>query len=114
MRKIAALLVFLAHAAHGSDGRIAAIGRRGDVRLPHGAEVINATGRFLLPGFWNSHVHLLEVNRRLHLDRGAVYGLRPALEAGAGMSEPADTAAASGEDEAMAEDVLRWLSRVPT
>ena len=31
----------------------------------------------------SSHVHLLEVNRRLELDRAAVYGLRPALEAGA-------------------------------
>jgi urease subunit gamma/beta len=31
----------------------------------------------------SSHVHLFEVNRRLQLDRGAVYGLRPALEAGA-------------------------------
>ena len=30
-----------------------------------------------------SHVHLFELNRRLELDRGAVYGLRPALEAGA-------------------------------
>jgi urease subunit gamma/beta len=29
-----------------------------------------------------SHVHLFEVNRRLELDRGAVYGLRPALTAG--------------------------------
>jgi urease subunit gamma/beta len=29
-----------------------------------------------------SHVHLFEVNRRLQLDRPAVYGLRPALEAG--------------------------------
>jgi urease subunit gamma/beta len=29
-----------------------------------------------------SHVHLFEVNRRLELDRAAVYGLRPALAAG--------------------------------
>ena len=29
-----------------------------------------------------SHVHLFEVNRRLELDRGAVYGLRLALTAG--------------------------------
>jgi len=29
-----------------------------------------------------SHVHLFELNRSLELDRGAVYGLRPALEAG--------------------------------
>lgn len=31
----------------------------------------------------SSHVHLFEVNRRLELDRAAVYGLRPALEPGA-------------------------------
>jgi urease subunit gamma/beta len=31
----------------------------------------------------SSHVHLFEVNRRLELDRNAVYGLRLALEAGA-------------------------------
>jgi len=30
----------------------------------------------------SSHVHLFEVNRRLELDRAAVYGLRPALAAG--------------------------------
>jgi urease subunit gamma/beta len=30
----------------------------------------------------SSHVHLFELNRRLRLDRAAVYGLRPALEAG--------------------------------
>jgi urease subunit gamma/beta len=30
----------------------------------------------------SSHVHLFEVNRRLELDRAAVYGLRLALEAG--------------------------------
>jgi urease subunit gamma/beta len=30
-----------------------------------------------------SHIHLFELNRRLELDRRAVYGLRPALEAGA-------------------------------
>jgi urease subunit gamma/beta len=31
----------------------------------------------------SSHVHLFEVNRRLQLDRAGVFGLRPALEAGA-------------------------------
>src|SRR6185369_3164651 len=36
------------------------IGRRGEVRVPRGTDVINATGRFVLPGFWNSHVHLLD------------------------------------------------------
>jgi urease subunit gamma/beta len=36
-----------------------------------------------------SHVHLFEVNRRLELDRAAVYGLRPALAAGAKLVIPA-------------------------
>jgi urease subunit gamma/beta len=40
-----------------------------------------------------SHVHLFELNRRLELDRAAVYGLRPALEAGAKVViEPGATA----------------------
>jgi urease subunit gamma/beta len=30
----------------------------------------------------SSHVHLFEVNRRLEVDRAAVYGLRPALDPG--------------------------------
>jgi urease subunit gamma/beta len=41
----------------------------------------------------SSHVHLFEVNRRLELDRAAVYGLRPALEAGAKIViEPGESA----------------------
>ena len=39
-----------------------------------------------------SHVHLFELNRRLELDRAAVYGLRPALEAGTKVViEPGET-----------------------
>jgi hypothetical protein len=38
--------------------RIAAIGVRGDVSIPDGAEVIDATGTWLIPGLMNMHVHL--------------------------------------------------------
>jgi urease subunit gamma/beta len=39
-----------------------------------------------------SHVHLFELNRALELDRAAVYGLRPALEAGTKVViEPGET-----------------------
>jgi imidazolonepropionase-like amidohydrolase len=41
------------------DGRIAGVGRRGTVAVPDGAETIDARGKVLTAGFWNSHVHLL-------------------------------------------------------
>jgi hypothetical protein len=39
-----------------TDGRIAAIGR--DLPRPPGARVVDATGKFLIPGLWDMHVHL--------------------------------------------------------
>ena len=39
-----------------ADGRIAALGP--DVDLPEGVEVIDAAGRWLLPGFVDAHTHL--------------------------------------------------------
>ncbi|WP_165912404.1 amidohydrolase family protein [Novosphingobium sp. PhB165] len=41
------------------DGRIAAVGQRGKVAVPQGLEVVSGTGRTLVAGFWNSHVHLM-------------------------------------------------------
>ena len=38
--------------------RIVAIGQSGKLRTPKGAQVIDATGKFLVPGFWDMHVHL--------------------------------------------------------
>jgi imidazolonepropionase-like amidohydrolase len=37
--------------------RIAEIGKTGKVRVPTGAEVISAKGKFLIPGLWDMHVH---------------------------------------------------------
>ena len=41
-----------------TDERITEIGRSGSVRIPRGAQVFNATGKFLIPGLWDMHVHL--------------------------------------------------------
>ena len=41
------------------EGRIAAVGPRGEVAVPEGWRVIDADGGVLVAGFWNSHVHLL-------------------------------------------------------
>ncbi|MET1128842.1 MAG: amidohydrolase [Thermoproteota archaeon] len=40
------------------SGRIAAVGREGDVEVPAGADVINARGMHVLPGLVDAHTHL--------------------------------------------------------
>ncbi|HEX8456418.1 MAG TPA: amidohydrolase family protein [Pyrinomonadaceae bacterium] len=50
-----------------SGGRIAALGKTGSVRVPRGAQVIDASGKFLLPGLWDMHFHLHEVERTFPL-----------------------------------------------
>jgi Tol biopolymer transport system component/imidazolonepropionase-like amidohydrolase len=37
--------------------RIAAVGRRGEVAIPDGARVVDATGKTVLPGFVDAHAH---------------------------------------------------------
>ena len=39
------------------DGRIRQIGRRGEVSIPVGAQVIQADGKYLIPGLIDAHVH---------------------------------------------------------
>src|SRR5213083_1286151 len=39
------------------DGRIAELGRSGKIRPPKGARVVDASGKFLIPGLWDMHVH---------------------------------------------------------
>src|ERR1700733_42288 len=38
-------------------GRIAAVGKRSEVKVPASAQVIDCTGKVIVAGFWNSHVH---------------------------------------------------------
>ena len=38
--------------------RIAAIGKANQIKMPKGARVIDATGKFLIPGLWDMHVHV--------------------------------------------------------
>jgi len=43
-----------------TDGVITAIGSRSDVQVPFDARVIDCTGKTVVAGFWNSHVHFTE------------------------------------------------------
>ena len=40
------------------DGRIAAVGNRSSVKIPQGAEIIDAKGLTLLPGLIDAHFHI--------------------------------------------------------
>ncbi len=46
--------------------RINAIGAAGNVRLPTGTRVIDARGRYLIPGLWDMHVHLWGYSRIMY------------------------------------------------
>ncbi len=39
------------------NGKIRSIGNSGSIAIPKDASVIDCKGMFILPGFWNSHVH---------------------------------------------------------
>jgi imidazolonepropionase-like amidohydrolase len=43
-----------------TDGVISAVGKSGDVQAPADARVIDCSGKTIVAGFWNSHVHFTE------------------------------------------------------
>ncbi len=43
------------------DGRIIAAGPRSKVKIPRGANVIDASGKTILPGLWDMHAHFEQV-----------------------------------------------------
>ena len=40
------------------DGRIDAVGKSNKIKIRRDAQVINAAGKFLIPGLWDMHVHI--------------------------------------------------------
>ena len=41
-------------------GRIAALGKTANLDVPENANVVDATGKFLIPGLWDMHIHPLD------------------------------------------------------
>ena len=45
------------------DNRIAAVGARGSLAIPHNAKVIDVTGDTIMPGFIDTHAHWFQIRR---------------------------------------------------
>ncbi len=58
------------------DGRFTQVGRRGEVDVPGGAGRVDLTGKTVVPGFINAHMHLSSVREELvgQLQHNAYYG----------------------------------------
>jgi imidazolonepropionase-like amidohydrolase len=40
------------------NNRIAAVGRRGEIQIPQGAEIIDVSGKTIVPGYVDTHAHM--------------------------------------------------------
>jgi len=49
------------------NGRITSIGRSSKIKIPQNAETVDGTGKFLIPAFWDMHVHFFDAERTLPL-----------------------------------------------
>src|SRR5690348_8262550 len=53
------------------EGKIVAVGDDGSIATPTGAKVADGSGKFLIPGLWDMHVHFAqEGGMRLFLANG--------------------------------------------
>jgi imidazolonepropionase-like amidohydrolase len=43
-----------------SNGKITLVGKRSEVKIPKDVHVIDCSGKTIVAGFWNSHVHFIE------------------------------------------------------
>lgn len=56
--------------------RITELGPSAEVRAPEGAQVVDATGKFLIPGLWDMHVHWLHKDYLPLFPANGVTGIR--------------------------------------
>jgi imidazolonepropionase-like amidohydrolase len=69
--------------------RITAVGQTGKVKIPEDAQVVDATGKFLIPGLWDMHVHATTIPHfcALYIANG-VTGVRDMFSPGVGALLP--------------------------
>ncbi len=70
-----------------TNGRITAIAKSERIKIPPNAEAIDAKGKFLIPGLWDSHIHLTiaagqDVTREMMAPALVAYGVTTVREMG--------------------------------
>ncbi|MDQ6786302.1 MAG: amidohydrolase family protein [Acidobacteriota bacterium] len=69
-----------------AGNRIEAIGKTGKVKTPKDAQIIDATGKFLIPGLWDMHVHT--GNKEIFLPLYIANGITGVRDMGGDLEEP--------------------------
>ena len=67
------------------NNRIKEIGKKGKVSVPKNAKIINGKGKFLIPGLWDSHVHL--TSKKAYLPLFVANGVTSVREMGGDFQE---------------------------
>ena len=73
-----------------SGQRIAAVGPAAAARVPAGARVVDGRGRFLIPGMWDMHVHILHNLPRRSLPLYVTKGMTGVREMGGSIGDLAE------------------------
>lgn len=69
-----------------AGNRIQAVGSSTHVRVPSGVQVVDATGKYVIPGLWDTHVHLTFTTERA-LPRFVAYGITSVRDVGGRFEE---------------------------
>lgn len=68
--------------------RISALGKDGTVRLPESAQVIDASGKYLIPGLWDMHVHSMSYEKgKLFLPMLLAHGITGVRDMGSPLED---------------------------
>ncbi len=57
------------------DGRIEAVGLAAEIQLPEGIRLVEGQGRFLIPGLWDMHAHVIRDAEQLQLPLYVAHGV---------------------------------------
>ena len=56
-----------------AHGRMAAISKSSHIRVPRKAQVVDATGKYLIPGLWDMHVHIFKHTPKPNTNNKDIY-----------------------------------------
>lgn len=86
------------------DDKISFVGTNGSRPVPEGAVVVPASGKFLIPGLWDSHIHTLRLSPQLHFPLLIANGVTSVRDMG-------DTCSWSGSADCKPE-TSRWRAQI--